>query len=210
MENYENKELLKEAAKQSLESLKDLKPGTDEYTNTAKMALQLYDMQLKSDEQESNQNLKEDEERRKGQEVINDQEKAAKARRIEWAKFGISCLTFLGTIGTTVYWSICEAGGVAPLSRAMNDGLHEIKRGFTDRKQRRNREGSWRKLRALFIFYEISRHTAKRVDELLRERLPMQSPSVPCLYALPGTGERPVRDPAALQRENQGYLLERH
>ena len=68
------------------------------------------------------------------QEVINDQEKAAKARRIEWAKFGISCLTFLGTIGTTVYWSICEAGGVAPLSRAMNDGLHEIKRGFTDRK----------------------------------------------------------------------------
>ena len=118
MENYENKELLKEAAKQSLESLKDLKPGTDEYTNTAKMALQLYDMQLKSDEQE----------------VINDQEKAAKARRIEWAKFGISCLTFLGTIGTTVYWSICEAGGVAPLSRAMNDGLHEIKRGFTDRK----------------------------------------------------------------------------
>ena len=71
MENYENKELLKEAAKQSLESLKDLKPGTEEYTNTAKMALQLYDMQLKSDEQESNQNLKEDEERRKGQEVIN-------------------------------------------------------------------------------------------------------------------------------------------
>lgn len=116
MENYENKELLKEAAKQSLESLKGLRPGTDEYTNTAKMALQLYDMQLKSDEQESNQSLKEDEERRKGQEVINDQEKAAKARRIEWAKFGISCLTFLGTIGTTVYWSICEAGGVAPLS----------------------------------------------------------------------------------------------
>jgi preprotein translocase subunit Sss1 len=38
MENYENKELLKEAAKQSLESLKDLKPGTDEYTNTAKIA----------------------------------------------------------------------------------------------------------------------------------------------------------------------------
>lgn len=72
MENYENKELLKEAAKQSLESLKGLRPGTDEYTNTAKMALQLYDMQLKSDEQESNQSLKEDEERRKGQEVIND------------------------------------------------------------------------------------------------------------------------------------------
>ena len=134
MENYENKELLKVAAKQSLEKLKDLEPGTEAYANTAKMALQLYDMQLKSDEQESNQSLKEDEERRKDQEVINDQEKAAKARYIEWAKFGISCLTFLGTIGATVYWSICEAGGVAPLSRALSDGFHEIKRGFTDRK----------------------------------------------------------------------------
>ena len=134
MENYENKELLKEAARQSLESLKDLKPGTEDYEKTAKAALQLYDMQLKSDEQESNQNLKEDEERRKGQEVINDQEKAAKARHLEWAKCGLSCVTFLGTIGTTIYWSILEAGGVAPLSSAMKDGLHEIKRGFTDRK----------------------------------------------------------------------------
>ena len=134
MENYENKELLKEAAKQSLESLKDLKPGTDEYTNTAKMALQLYDMQLKSDEQESNQNLKEDEERRKDQEVINDQEKAAKARHIEWAKFGVQVAGSLLTVGMTIYWSICEAGGVAPLSRALGDGLHEIKRGFTNRK----------------------------------------------------------------------------
>lgn len=134
MENYENKELLKEAAKQSLESLKDLKPGTDEYTNTAKVAMQLYDMQLKSDEQESNQNLKEDEERRKGQEVINDQEKAVKSRKLEWAKFGMQAATCLITVGTTIYWSICEAGGVVPLSRALNEGLHEIKRGFTDRK----------------------------------------------------------------------------
>lgn len=134
MENYENKELLKEAAKQSLTKLKDLKPGTDEYANTAKAALQLYDMQIKAEAQESDQNLKEDEERRKGQEVINDQEKAAKARRLEWAKFGLSCVTFLGTIGTTIYWSILEAGGVTPLSRAISDGLHEMKRGFTDRK----------------------------------------------------------------------------
>lgn len=134
MENYENKELLKEAAKQSLAKLKDLEPGTDEYANTAKAALQLYDMQIKAEAQESDQNLKEDEERRKGQEVINDQEKAAKTRRLEWAKFGLSCVTFLGTIGTTIYWSILEAGGVTPLSRAIGDGLHEMKRGFTDRK----------------------------------------------------------------------------
>lgn len=127
MENYENKELLKVAAKQSLEKLKDLEPGTEAYTNTAKMALQLYDMQLKSDEQESNQNLKEDEERRKDQEVINDQEKAAKARHIEWAKFGVQVAGSLLTVGMTIYWSICEAGGVAPLSRALGDGLHEIK-----------------------------------------------------------------------------------
>ncbi len=134
MENYENKELLKEAAKQSLESLKDLKPGTDEYTATANMALKLYDMQLKGEAQESDQNLKEDDERRKEQEVINDQEKAVKARRIEIAKLGMQALTFVGTVGMTLYWSICEAGGVMPLSRAMNDGIHELKRGFTDKK----------------------------------------------------------------------------
>ena len=39
MDNYENKELLKDAAKKSLESLKDLKPGTDEYNAAANMAL---------------------------------------------------------------------------------------------------------------------------------------------------------------------------
>ena len=134
MENYENKELLMKAAKQSLESLKDLKPGTDEYTATANMALKLYDMQLKGEAQESDQNLKEDDERRKEQEVINDQEKAVKARRIEIAKLGMQALTFVGTVGMTLYWSICEAGGVMPLSRAMSDGIHELKRGFTDKK----------------------------------------------------------------------------
>ena len=134
MESYENKELLMEAAKQSLVKLKDLEPGTDEYNSAANTALKLYDMQLKGEAQESDQNLKTDDERRKEQEVINDQEKAARARHLEIAKLGMQALTFVGTIGMTVYWSICEAGGVAPLSRAMNDGLHEIKRGFTDRK----------------------------------------------------------------------------
>ena len=134
MENYVNKELLKEAAKQSLESLKDLEPGTEGYAEAANTALKLYDMQLKAEAEEADQNLKEDEGRRKDQELINEQEKAVKSRRLEIAKFALSCVTFLGTIGTTVYWSILEAGGVAPLSRAMNEGLHEIRRGFTDRK----------------------------------------------------------------------------
>lgn len=119
MESYENKELLMEAAKQSLAKLKDLEPGTDEYNSAANMALKLYDMQLKSEELESEQNLKTDDERRKEQEVINDQEKAAKARHLEIAKLGMQALTFVGTIGMTVYWSICEAGGVTQLSGAM-------------------------------------------------------------------------------------------
>ena len=134
MESYENKELLMEAAKQSLAKLKDLEPGTDEYNSAANTALKLYDMQLKSEAQESDQNLKTDEERRKEQEVINDQEKAAKARHLEIAKLGMQALTFVGTIGMTVYWSICEACGVTQLSGSMREGLHEIKRGFTDRR----------------------------------------------------------------------------
>ena len=134
MENYENKELLKEAAKQSLETLKDLKPGTDEYNAAANMALKLYDMQLKDMAQESDQNLKEDDGRRKDQEVINEQDRVEKSRKLEIARLGLQALTFVATVGTTIYWSICEAGGVMPLSRAMNEGIHEIKRGFTDKK----------------------------------------------------------------------------
>lgn len=134
METYENKELLMKAAKQSLEKLKDLEPGTDEYNSAANAALKLYEMQLKSEAQDADINLKTDDDRRKDQEVVNEQEKTVKARHIEWAKLGMQALTFAGTIGMTVYWSICEAGGVTQLSGAMREGLHEIKRGFTDRK----------------------------------------------------------------------------
>lgn len=133
MELYENKELLRQAANDSLKSLKDLKPGTDEYDKAASMALKLYDMQLKDAAQENDQKLREDEGRRKDQEVINDQEKAEKARKLDWAKVGIKALTGVFTVGMTVYWSICEAGGVTQLSRAIGDGVHELKRGFTEK-----------------------------------------------------------------------------
>ena len=133
MELYENKELLRQAANDSLKSLKDMKPGTDEYDKAASMALKLYDMQLKDAAQENDQKLREDEGRRKDQEVINDQEKAEKARKLDWAKVGIKALTGVFTVGMTVYWSICEAGGVTQLSRAIGDGVHELKRGFTEK-----------------------------------------------------------------------------
>lgn len=133
MENYENKELLKDAAKKSLESLKDLKPGTEEYNTAANMALKLYDMQLKDEAQENEKQLKEDEAVRKVHELELDQEKAEKARKLDWAKIGMKALTFAGTIGMTVYWSICEAGGVTQLSRAIGEGVHELKRGFTEK-----------------------------------------------------------------------------
>ncbi len=127
MENHENKELLKEATKQSLEQLKDLEPGTNEYATAVNDALKMYDTILKDEAQESDKNQK--------QETIKlDREKSKKARRLEIAKLAMQGVTFLGTIGMTVYWSICEAGGVTQLSGAMREGLHEIKRGFTERK----------------------------------------------------------------------------
>lgn len=127
MENHENKELLKEATKQSLEQLKDLEPGTNEYATAVNDALKMYDTILKDEAQESDKNQK--------QETMKlDREKSKKARRLEIAKLAMQGVTFLGTIGMTVYWSICEAGGVMQLSGAMREGLHEIKRGFTERK----------------------------------------------------------------------------
>ena len=133
MEIYENKELLRQATNESLLSLKGLKPGTDEYDRAANMALKLYDMQLKDVAQENEQKLKEDEGRRKDQEVINDQEKAEKARKLDWAKIGVKAVGAVLTVGMTVYWSICEAGGVTTLSRAIGEGVHELKRGFTEK-----------------------------------------------------------------------------
>lgn len=133
MENYENKELLKDAAKKSLESLKDLKPGTEEYDKAANMALKLYDMQLKDEAQENEKNLKEDEAVRKVHEMELNKENSEKARKLDWAKIGVKALTGVVTVGMTVYWSICEAGGVTQLSRAIGDGVHELKRGFTEK-----------------------------------------------------------------------------
>ena len=133
MENYENKELLRQAANDSLKRLKDLTPGTDEYDKAANMALKLYDMQLKDEAQENEKNLKEDEAVRKVHEMELDQEKAEKARKLDWAKIGVKALTGVVTVGMTVYWSICEAGGVTQLSRAIGEGVRELKRGFTEK-----------------------------------------------------------------------------
>ena len=133
MENYENKELLKDAAKKSLESLKDLKPGTEEYDKAANMALKRYDMQLKDEAQENDKNLKEDEEVRKVHEMELSKENSEKARKLDWAKIGVKALTGVVTVGMTVYWSICEAGGVTQLSRAIGEGVRELKRGFTEK-----------------------------------------------------------------------------
>lgn len=134
MESYENKELLKGAVKTSLESLKDLKPGSDEYNAVADKALKLYEMQLKDDAQENEKQLKEDEATRKEHEIELDQEQKKKARRMDIAKLAMQGVGLLVTVGTTIYWSVCEAGGVMPLSRSMNEGIREIKRGFTERK----------------------------------------------------------------------------
>lgn len=133
MDNYENKELLKDAAKRSLESLKDLTPGTEEYNATANMALKLYDMQLKDEAQETEKQLKEDEEVRKVHEAELDREKSAKARKLEWAKIGMKAVGGVFTVGLTVYWSICEAGGVTQLSRAIGEGVREMRKGFIEK-----------------------------------------------------------------------------
>ena len=129
MELYENRELLRQAANESLKSLKDLTPGTDEYDKAASMALKLYDMQLKDAAQENEQHLKEDEEVRKVHEMELDQVKAKKARILDWVKIGMNAgyVALIG--GLTIYGSICEAGGVVQLSRALGEGIHEIK-GF--------------------------------------------------------------------------------
>ena len=158
MELYENKELLRQAANDSLKRLKDLTPGTDEYDKAASMALKLYDMQLKDEAQENDKNLKEDEEVRKAHETELNKENSEKARKLDWAKIGVKALTGVVTVGMTVYWSICEAGGVTQLSRAIGEGVRELKRGFTEKEYRRTRgEFVAKAAGSLFFLCDITR-----------------------------------------------------
>ena len=57
-------------------------------------------------------------------------EKDALKKYIAQAKKSYEMVLEAATKGNPVFL----AGGVAPLSRALNEGFHEIKRGFTDRK----------------------------------------------------------------------------
>ena len=109
MENYENKELLKDAAKKSLESLKDMKPGTDEYDKAANMALKLYDMQLKDEAQETEKQLKEDEVVRKEHEIELDQAKTAKSRKLRHESCGRRVYGWLDCILVDLRGWRCDA-----------------------------------------------------------------------------------------------------
>lgn len=124
MENHENRKLLEEAIKQALAELKDSEPGTNEYAEKANVALKLYDMWLKEKAQE-------DEDRRKTHETEVHQLESKHMRKIEIGKMAVNAGVGLLTAVGTVYWSICEAGGVIPLSAAMKDGMREIKRFMT-------------------------------------------------------------------------------
>ena len=97
------------------------------------MALKLYDMQLKDEAQETEKQLKEDEFVRKEHEIELDQAKTAKSRKLEWAKIGMKAVGGVFTVGLTVYWSICEAGGVTQLSRAIGEGVREMRKGFIEK-----------------------------------------------------------------------------
>lgn len=124
MEKHENRILLEEAIKQALAELKDSEPGTNDYAEKANVALKLYDMWLK-------EKAEENEDRRKTHETEVHELESKKMRKIELTKVAANVCMGLLTATGTVYWSICEAGGVLPLSRAIGDGLHELKKNFT-------------------------------------------------------------------------------
>lgn len=115
------------------EATRNGKRVTDIQQMNSKLGRISYYISPKDEAQENEKQLKEDEAVRKVHELELDQEKAEKARKLDWAKIGMKALTFAGTIGMTVYWSICEAGGVTQLSRAIGEGVHELKRGFTEK-----------------------------------------------------------------------------
>ena len=82
----ENKTLLNETLESGMESLKTMKPGSEEYTAAVNSLAKLHEMQMNETAEENSKTAKEDELQLKWQQVKADVQKADSDRRVEILK----------------------------------------------------------------------------------------------------------------------------
>ena len=82
----ENKTLLNETLESGMESLKTMKPGSEEYAAAVNSLAKLHEMQMNETAEENSKTAKEDELQLKWQQVKADVQKADSDRRVEILK----------------------------------------------------------------------------------------------------------------------------
>ena len=128
--NMENKTLLNETLESGMESLKTMKPGSEEYAAAVNSLAKLHEMQMNETAEENSKTAKEDELQLKWQQVKADVQKADSDRRVEILKTvgGIAGTLIMGGlfVWNQVNGWFNEEEGHIPLSPTFKDGSRTL------------------------------------------------------------------------------------
>ena len=126
----ENKTLLNETLKSGMESLKTMKPGSEEYAAAVNSLAKLHEMQMNETAEENSKTAKEDELQLKRQQTEADVQKADSDRRVEILKTvgGIAGTLIMGGlfVWNQVNGWFNEEEGHIPLSPTFKDGSRTL------------------------------------------------------------------------------------
>lgn len=126
----ESKTLLNETLESGMESLKTMKPGSEEYAAAVNSLAKLHEMQMNETAEENSKTAKEDEMQLKWHQVEADVQKADSDRRIEILKTvgGIAGTLIMGGlfVWNQVNGWFNEEEGHIPLSPTFKDGSRTL------------------------------------------------------------------------------------
>ena len=126
----ENKALLNETLESGIESLKTMKPGSDEYTAAVSSLAKLHEMQMNETAEENSKAAKEDELQMKRQQAEAEVQKADSDRKVEIMKLVAGAAGSL-LMGGLFIWNqvngwFNEEEGHIPLSPTFKDGTRNL------------------------------------------------------------------------------------
>ena len=126
----ENKTLLNETLESGIESLKTMKPGSEEYTAAVSSLAKLHEMQMNETAEENSKNAKEDELVLKQHQLEAEASKADSDRKVEILKTvgGIAGTLIMGGlfVWNQVNGWLNEEEGHIPLSPTFKDGSRTL------------------------------------------------------------------------------------
>lgn len=130
----ENKALLNETLESGLESLKAMKPGSEQYTAAVSSLAKLHEMQMNETAEENSKNAKEDELMLKKHQAEAEVQKADADRKVEFLKL-VASVAGSALMGGLFIWNqvngwFNEEEGHIPLSPTFKDGTRLLEQKF--------------------------------------------------------------------------------